>query len=61
MQNRRGNRGNAPGTKLLAFLKPRPDSGIGRRLAYASPAIADREETQRYHNEANKNENPNEA
>ena len=61
MQNRRGSRGDAPGTNPLAFLRPRPDSGIGRRLAYASPAIADREETQRYHNEANKNENPNEA
>jgi hypothetical protein len=31
------------------------------RLAYASPAIADREETQRCHDEGNKDENPNEA
>ena len=31
------------------------------RLAYASPTIADREETQRYHRDGNKDENPNEA
>ena len=61
MQICRSNRGNAPGTDLLAFLRPQADPGIGRRLATPLPTIADREETQRYHRDGNKDENPNEA
>jgi hypothetical protein len=51
----------APETDLLAFLRPRPDSGIGGGSLMPSSAIADREETQRCHEEGNKDENPNKA